>query len=235
MSSISARLTIQDGSIPSVKLSFINDCIYLDEGTPYQSDDPTGLRIGNSSTLNLNRSASTSIISFNFSNPNLPSVYEITNAELKLTALSGSGDVEISASRMLTEWDENSTWDNATVGQPWLSSGALRGADSELPDSMIFVDTLGEHVWNVTRIVQTTIASNQDIKHITPAKIINSVGGAVNGNYLFADSEHPIINLRPGLVIEYQTTQPWLPPSISQITHQIIQSYGTNLCNVVRC
>lgn len=219
LSSISASLTIQDGSMyPQLNYPSSTTDIYLDEGTPYQSDDSTGLRIGNSSTLNVNRSASTSIISFNFSNLNLPSVYEITNAELKLTALSGSGDVDISASRMLTEWDENSTWENATVGQQWLSSGALRGADSELPDSMIFVDTVGEHVWNVTRIVQMTIASNQDTANILlQPEIINSVGGAVNGNYLFADSEHPIINLRPKLVIEYQTTQPWLPPSISQI------------------
>ena len=83
---------------------------------------------------------------------------------------------------------------------------------------MIFVDTVGEHVWNVTRIVQMTIASNQDTANILlQPEIINSVGGAVNGNYLFADSEHLIINLRPKLVIEYQTTQPWLPPSISQI------------------
>ena len=36
----------------------------------------------------------------------MPSVYEIISAELTLTALSGSGEVDISASRMLTDWDE---------------------------------------------------------------------------------------------------------------------------------
>ena len=216
----SASLTIQDGSMyPQSNYPAATTDIYLDEGNPYQSDDSTGLRVGNSTTMSTNRSSSTSIISFNLSNLQLPNVYEITNAELKLTALSGSGDVDISASRMLTVWDENSTWQNATAGQPWMNSGALRGPDSELPDSMIFVDSLGEHVWNVTRILQLTVASNQDTANILlQPEVINSVSGGVNGNYLFADSEHPVINLRPKLVIEYQTVQPWLPPPISQIS-----------------
>ena len=63
----SASLTIQDGSMyPQLNYPSSTTDIYLDEGTPYQINDSTGLRIGNSSTLNLNRSASTSIIDFNF-------------------------------------------------------------------------------------------------------------------------------------------------------------------------
>ncbi|MGB0266092.1 MAG: DNRLRE domain-containing protein, partial [Candidatus Poseidoniaceae archaeon] len=185
LSQNSASLIIQDGSMyPQSNYPSATTDIYLDEGSPYQGYDSAGLRIGNSSIMNMNRSASTSILSFNLSNLNLPSVYEITSAELKLTALSGSGDVEISASRMLTEWDENSTWENASTGQPWLNSGALRGADSDLPDSMIFIDSLGEHTWNVTRILQLTTYSNSDTASILlQPEIINSTGGGIDGNY----------------------------------------------------
>ena len=224
-----ATIYIQDGSIfpPNNYPSATSD-IYLDEGEPSQSNNSGGIRVGNSTILNSNLSSTTSIVSFDLSTLTLPSVYEIISADLELTAISGSGGVDISASRMLTNWDENSTWNNSTSGNQWINSGALRGADSDLPDSMVNVNTVGIYSWNVTRILQLTVESNNNLASILlQPEVINSPTGIVEGNFIFADSENTNISLRPKLSIQYRTVESWLPPTVSLIN----PSNGSTLWN----
>ncbi|DAC53108.1 MAG TPA: DNRLRE domain-containing protein, partial [Candidatus Poseidoniaceae archaeon] len=215
-----ATIYIQDGSLfPPTNYPSATSDIYLDEGNPYQSNDTGGIRVGNSTILNSNLSSITSIVSFNLSTLTLPSVYEIISADLELTAVNGSGAVDISASRILANWDENSTWDNSSSGVQWINSGALRGADSDLPDSMVYVDSIGTFSWNVTRILQLTVESNQDVASILlQPEVFNSPTGIVEGSYIFADSENTNISLRPKLSIQYRTVESWLPPTVSLIS-----------------
>ena len=110
-----ARIVIQDGNIfQSTNFPLATSDTYLDEGNPSQSNDLNGLMIGNSTLANSNMSSTTSLINFNWSMIDLPNVFEVISAELELTAISGSGGVDVSASRMLTKWDENSTWNNSS-------------------------------------------------------------------------------------------------------------------------
>ena len=101
--------------------------------------DTNGLMIGNSSFANSNLSSTNAVISFDTSMLSLPATYEILSATLSLNAVSGSGIVDISASRMYTSWDESATWNNNTTGNQWNLPGALRSSDSDLPDSLVTV------------------------------------------------------------------------------------------------
>ena len=149
LSTTDARLTIQDGTIypPSAFPDATKDT-YLDEGAPFSPQNGNGLIIGNSSLANSNLSSTSAVVSFNFSSLSMPANYEILGANLTLTAISGSGSVDISSSRLLTAWDETATWDNSSIGNQWNNSGALRGSDSDLPDSLVSVASLGQHTWN---------------------------------------------------------------------------------------
>ena len=212
-----ATLTIQDGNMLSdFNFPHATKDTYLDQGNPTAINDLSGLAVGNSSIANTNTSSTTTIIDFNWSMIDMPSVYEIISAELTLTALSGSGEVDISASRMLTDWDENSTWSNSSSNTQWINQGALRGGDSDLPDSMVYVAGTGTYTWNITRILQIAVDSNQESASILlQPELINSADDTVNGNYIFADSEHSDLSLRPKLSVHYRTTESWLPPAVS--------------------
>ena len=97
---------------------------------------------------------------------------------------------------------------------PWNNSGALRGTDSELPDSLVTVSSVGEHSWNVTRIMQLSVAAgSSEIAILLQPEIFNSPTGVVDGNYIFADSENTTLSIRPKLTIEYRVTEQWLAPA----------------------
>ena len=215
ISSTDASFSIQDGSLyPPNNLPIATSDIYLDEGLPYTNVNENGLKIGNSSSANTNSSSTTSIISFDLSQLPFPSMIEILDAELVLTASNGSGLVDISASRMLSSWDESSTWDNSSQGIQWNNPGALRGSDSELPDSITRVTSVGEYSWNVTRIVQLSVDSGSyDATILLQPEVLYSENGAVDGHFVFVDSENVTISQRPKLVIDYRVTEQWLPPS----------------------
>ncbi|MEC8249681.1 MAG: DNRLRE domain-containing protein, partial [Candidatus Thermoplasmatota archaeon] len=215
LSSTDARITIQDGSIfsPTNYPQATTDT-YLDEGAPATGQDTNGLMIGNSSFANSNLSSTNAVISFDTSMLSLPATYEILSATLSLNAVSGSGIVDISASRMYTSWDESATWNNNTTGNQWNLPGALRSSDSDLPDSLVTVTSPGIYDWDVTRIVQLShAAGNQQTSILLQPEIFNSPSGVIDGNYIFADSENVTINLRPKLIIEYRTTPQWLAPA----------------------
>ena len=217
LSTTDARLTIQDGTIypPSAFPDATKDT-YLDEGAPFSPQNGNGLIIGNSSLANSNLSSTSAVVSFNFSSLSMPANYEILGANLTLTAISGSGSVDISSSRLLTAWDETATWDNSSIGNQWNNSGALRGSDSDLPDSLVSVASLGQHTWNVTRIMQLSLASgSSEVSILLQPEIFNSPDQVVDGNYLFADSENDVLSIRPKIILEYRTTNQWLAPSPS--------------------
>ena len=135
LSPTDASLIIQDGTIfPPTNYPLATIDSYLDEGLPFSTNNGNGLSIGNSSLLNNNNTSSTTLVEFDLNKVALPTNIEILSAELSLNAVSGAGVVDISVSRMLTQWDENSTWDNSSAGIAWNESGALRGSDSDLPD-----------------------------------------------------------------------------------------------------
>jgi len=213
-----AIITIQDGTILE-QSNFPQATVdtYLDEGISSVSLDGNGLMVGNSSVANSNLSSSTSLISFNLSVLNLPNSYEVLDAELILTAVSGSGEVDVSASRMVSNWDETSTWNNNSSTGQWSNFGALRGQDSDLPDTIITINSVGEHSWDVTRIVQLSVDSGTQIASIIlQPELINSPSGVVDGNYVFADSENSSIDLRPKLKLTYRTNNQWLPYASTQ-------------------
>ena len=224
-----ATISIQNGAIfPLTNYPHATSDTYLDEGNPSQSNNLNGLMIGNSTLANSNLSSTTSIVDFNWSMIDLPAVFEIINAELQLTVISGSGAVEVSASQLLTEWDENSTWDSPFFGNNWVNDGALRGDDSELPDSIVYVDSVGTYSWNVTRILQVAVDSNLDYASILlQPEVMNSLSGTVDGNFLFADSENQNISIRPKLSIHYRTTHSWLPSAVTLVS----PSNGSTLWN----
>ena len=83
---------------------------------------------------------------------------------------------------------------NLQYNQQWLEFGALRGDDSDLPDSHLVVNNIGTFSWNVTRIVQHSNAQNIDeFSFLLQPELIFDNTGVVEGNYLFADSENPIL------------------------------------------
>ena len=205
-------------NLSSNKLPTATTDTYLDEGAPTISQDTNGLMIGNSSIVGNNLSSTTAIVAFDLSSLAMPQVYEILSADLTLTAVSGSGSVDISASRLITSWDETATWDYNSQTNPWNNSGALRGTDSELPDSLVTVSSVGEHSWNVTRIMQLSVAAgSSEIAILLQPEIFNSPTGVVDGNYIFADSENTTLSIRPKLTIEYRVTEQWLAPAPTQV------------------
>ena len=220
LSATDATLTIQDGTILNqTNFPQATNDIYLDEGAPSTGQDGNGLTIGNSSILANKQSTTSAIVSFNISTLPLPAVFEIISAELTLTAVSGFGSIDISASRMLTDWSENSTWNNNSLNNSWYNPGALRGADSELPDSLVTVNATGNYTWDVTRIAQLTLDSGGDeIAVLLQPEIFNTINGLLDGNYYFADSENQTITERPRLTINYRTVEQWLAPSPNQLT-----------------
>ena len=170
--------------------------------------------IGNSSVANSNLSSASAVVSFNLSSISMPTNYEILRANLTLTTISGSGSVDISASRLLTKWDETATWDNSSTGNHWNNPGALRGSDSDLPDSLVNVASLGQHTWDITRIMQLSLASGSpEVSVLLQPEIFNSPNGVVEGNYLFADSENNMLEIRPQLSLDYRISNQWLATS----------------------
>ncbi|MFL2882145.1 MAG: DNRLRE domain-containing protein, partial [Candidatus Poseidoniaceae archaeon] len=217
-----AFIAIQDGTIyEPTNFPMATTDTYLDEGLPYNQNNGNGLYVGNSTTANTNTSSTTSLIEFNLSKLPLPTDIEILNATLVMNAISGAGEVDVSASRMLTNWDSNSTWVNSSNGTAWNNPGSLRGADSDLPDSLVTVSSDGVYNWNVTRILQLAIDSGDDIASIIlQPEIIYAQNGIIEGNYYFADSENSNLNLRPKLELYYRVGHQWLAPSPTHTSPQ---------------
>ncbi|HII57763.1 MAG TPA: DNRLRE domain-containing protein, partial [Candidatus Poseidoniaceae archaeon] len=220
LSSTDASLTIQDGSIlEELNLPELTSNIYLDEGNPNSPNMGDSLMIGNSSILNTPSSTSSAIVSFNMSLLTQLTDFQVLNATLVMTALSGSGTVDVSASRMLTYWDENSTFSNSSSGNPWINPGALRGGDSDIPESLTQVTSFGQHQWDITHMLQMLVESGSpELSILLQPEIILSNNGLINGNYEFAGSDNPTVSLRPKIELNYRVGHQWLPPAPNSLT-----------------
>ncbi|MDG1551255.1 MAG: DNRLRE domain-containing protein, partial [Candidatus Poseidoniaceae archaeon] len=213
VSTTDATVELQQGAIVE-ELSFpsITSDTYLDENDPFTQMDGQGLYVGVSPS-NVN-SVSSSLIAFDFSTLPMPNTYEILSASLQLTELSNSSGMStFYCSDMLTTWDESSTWDSPSPSttQSWLAPGAFHSLDSELPNHRSHFDVSGEEKsCNITAIMQNAIVNGDENMSIIIQPEYDS-NGAVQGQYLFADSEDVNIESRPKLILEYRTTNPWTP------------------------
>ena len=164
--------------------------------------DGQGLYVGVSPS-NAN-GVSSSLIAFDFSTLPMPDTYEILSASLQLTELSNSSGLStFYCSDMLTAWDESSTWDSPLPSstQLWLAPGAFHSLDSELPNHRSHFDVSGEEKsCNITAIMQKAIVNGDENMSIIIQPEYDS-NGAVQGQYLFADSEDVNIESRPKLIL----------------------------------
>ena len=86
---------------------------------------------------------------------------------------------------MLTDWDENSTWNNNSLNNSGITRSVTRG-DSELPDALFTVNATGNYTWDVTRIAQLTLDSGGDeIAVLLQPEIFNTTNGAIRWKLLF--------------------------------------------------
>ena len=142
----------------------------------------------------------------------MPNTYEILHASLQLTELSNSSGLStFYCSAMFTDWDESSTWNSPGVNNAWIAPGAFHSTDSDLPSQKSHFDvSLEEKFCDITAIMQKAIVNGDENMSIIIQPEYD-VNGAIQGQFLFADSENPNIDSRPKLVLEYRTTNPWLP------------------------
>ena len=213
VSTTDATVELQQGAIVE-ELSFpsITSDTYLDEYDPFTQMDGQGLYVGVSPS-NAN-GVSSSLIAFDFSTLPMPNTYEILSASLQLTELSNSSGLStFYCSDMLTAWDESSTWDSPLPSstQLWLAPGAFHSLDSELPNHRSHFDVSGEEKsCDITAIMQKAIINGDENMSIIIQPEYD-VNGAIQGQYMFADSENQNIESRPKLILEYRTTNPWTP------------------------
>ncbi len=211
ISTTDAWVEFQEGAIVE-ELSFpaITSDTYLDE------DDPTGIKNGQGLYVGVSpsnsSSRSSSLISFDFSTLPMPNTYEILHASLQLTELSNSSGLStFYCSAMFTDWDESSTWSSPGVNNAWIAPGAFHSTDSDLPSQKSHFDvSLEEKFCDITAIMQKAIVNGDENMSIIIQPEYDA-NGAIQGQYLFADSENPNVESRPKLVLEYRTTNPWVP------------------------
>ena len=217
INSTHAWVSLQEGSIvESQNYPFITQDTLLDEGNSLaQQGGSSYLAVGQSSSNSILRSSS--LIEINFSTLPLPSAYEVSNATLELSVVSGSDEIFVTVSEMITGWDETSTWSypgNNTTS--WVANGAYHSADSMIPETNGFwINGSSVFEINVTSMLQHAIERGQESLNllIQPEEI----DGTVDGTYYIASSEYVSISDRPKLTMTYELTTPWSPLSPTNI------------------
>jgi hypothetical protein len=210
-----ASLSIQEGGfVPSLSYPSVTQDTYLDSGTTQSNvGSSSSLYVGLSSVSTSNTNLrSTSLISIDFSNLPMPSVYEVVDASLDLNAITAYQNTFITASAMVSGWTESSTWaypaGNTTA---WLGVGAFHSADADAPfNEGIWVNATGVASFNVTALLQHALSSGQsELNIILQPEDISGNPGRVQ----FASSEASTISVRPRLNITYSTDTPWTASS----------------------
>tara|TARA_B110000467_G_scaffold7684_1_gene6746 strand:- start:4829 stop:13990 length:9162 start_codon:yes stop_codon:yes gene_type:complete len=206
-----AWIDLQDGSIiESLNYPSLMADTAIDSGNTQSNNGAGGyLYVGQSPSSSTLRSST--LISVDFSTLPLPTTFEIHNATLDLSAVSGNGEVYVTVSQMITSWDESSTWAHpGNNNTSWVGVGAYHSADSQVPETDGFwMNASSEYSLNVTSLLQHAIlrgASSLDI--ILQAE---EVDGTVDGVYYIASSENTVQADRPTLSFTYETTNPWGP------------------------
>ena len=217
LDSTHATLVVQEGAlIPSLSYPSVTQDTYLDSGNTLANvGSSSAFYVGLSPISNNGNLRSSSLISIDFSNLPLPTVYEITDARLDLSALGVYQQTFITASQMSTNWTESSVWAYpAGNTSSWLGSGAYHSADAEAPfNAGVWVNSTGTVSFNITGILQK--ARDSGLSKINLILQAEEVGGSVAGRVQFASSEDATISNRPRLNITYELTNAWVasPPT----------------------
>ena len=228
ISTTDAWVEFQEGAmVEELSFPLITSDTYLDENDPSSIKNGQGLYVGESPSDPNMRSSS--LISFDFSTLPMPSTYEILHASLQLTELSNSSGLStFYCSDMFTTWDESSTWNSPGVNNAWVAPGAFHSTDSDLPSPKSHFDVLSEEKnCDITAIMQKAIVNGDENVSIIIQPEYDS-SGSIQGQYLFADSENPILESRPKLVLEYRTTNPWIPQPPVLTTPAMSQTLWNN-------
>lgn len=223
-----AWLSVQDGGMvadlnyPSVTLD-----TSIDQGNSQANNGANAyLSVGRSPQSSILRSST--LLSIDFSTVPLPSLYEIENASLQLTAVSGSGEVFVTVSEMISSWDEASSWlhpGNNTTS--WLGAGAYHSADSHIPETEGFwMNTTSVFEVNVTAMLQHAIIRGQESLNILIQA--EEIDGTVDGVYYIASSENTVQTDRPLLSFTYDTTTAWVPSA----PYNMLPADGATLWNL---
>lgn len=212
-----AWVSLQEGSIIEAQsYPMISQDTTLDEGNPFGNNGAASfIAVGQSSTNSILRS--TGLIEIDFSTLPLPSSYEINNATLELTVVSGAEHIFVTVSEMITGWNEASNWaypGNNTTS--WSGVGAYHSADSKIPDTEGFwINGSGVFEINITSMLQHAIERGQESLNliIQPEEI----EGTIDETSYIASSESSVISNRPKLTMTYELTTPWSPLSPTNI------------------
>lgn len=209
--STNAWIDLRDGSIvEELNYPTLTQDTTIDSGNAQANNGASGyLSVGQSPSSSTLRTST--LMSIDFSTLPMPSTYEIHNATLNLTAVSGNGEVFVTVSRMLTTWDEASTWaypgSNTTS---WQGVGAYHSDDSERPETAGFwMNGSSEYSINVTALLQHAILRGDSSLNVLIQA--EEVDGTVDGQYYIASSENTVEADRPTLTFTYETTNPWGP------------------------
>ena len=208
-----AWVSLQEGSIvEDQNFPLITQDTTLDQGNAFANNGGASyLAVGQSPTNSILRSST--LMEIDFSTLPLPSSYEINNATLELTVVSGSDEIYVTVSEMITGWDESSSWahpGNNTTS--WLGTGAYHSIDSQIPETNGFwINGSSVFEINVTSMLQHAIERGQESLNIIIQP--EEIDGTVDGTYYIASSEYFGVDDRPKLTMTYELTTPWSPTS----------------------
>jgi hypothetical protein len=152
----------EGGFLPSLNepSGFIQD-IGLDSGSPnYDLSGDSVLSIGRSSFTTSTSARSSVLFSIDISKLPLGNSVEVMSAELYLTTESGSyGEVWASQSKVLTSFDGNANWNNATSLTTWNAPGAYHSSDTSVPmNGAGLIDSDDSSVFgNITEVIQQVL------------------------------------------------------------------------------
>lgn len=210
--STTAWVSLQEGAyVEPLSYPALTEDTYVDSGNRFTSfGNTTTVNVG-VSPLSSNHYANT-LISFDLGVIPLPSIYEIQNATLEMSVLSGSGSVFTSVSVMNTYWNESSQWAAPSATVNWIAPGAHQSNDSDLPFTEgQWINSSGDTViWNLTAAIQEAIHNGQtSISLIIQGEELNPT----MGTYALHSSESPNNDMRPRINFTYIEQAPWIPPA----------------------
>lgn len=142
---------------------------------------------------------------FQFDVSSLPANATITSAQLKLQSSTIGGSLNLDAHQLTEAWSESTvTWTNASSGTPWTTAG---GTFNAVPDDTLSINSTGQHVFDLTSLVQDWIdgaAANYGV-------LIASNDGGGNRTVEYSSREGATV---PILEITYSA------PGLSTVTFQ---------------
>ena len=209
--STTAWVSLQEGAyVESLSYPALTEDTYLDSANRFTSFGTTATVNVGASPLSSNYYANT-LISFDLGVIPLPNIYEIQNATLEMSVLSGTGSVYTSVSVMNTTWSESSNWANASSSTSWDVQGAHQSTDSDLPftQGQWINSSGGTIIWNLTSAIQEAIHNGQS----TISLILQgeSFGTTTMGTYALHSSEATNVVNRPRINFTYMEQAPWIP------------------------